>query len=65
MRLQTDPNFRILNNKERIHKHDIIFGKTTKGNIEWCMPGGLKNKKWFKYDPFSPSIVMRMMGNGV
>ena len=65
MILQTNKNLRILNNTERIHKRDLVYGKTTKGDIEWCKPGVLKGTKWFKYDPFSPNIVMRKTGDGV
>jgi len=59
MRLQTNPNLRILNNNERIHKKAICYGKTTTGKIEWCKPGKLKGKKWKKYSINSPSIVMQ------
>lgn len=63
MILQINPKLRILNNNERIHKNDRCYGRTTSGEVKWCSPGSLKGKKWKKYDPFSPSIIMRKKSN--
>jgi len=59
MHLQTNKNLRVLRNKERIHKKDLVYGMSTDGTVKWCSTRNLKGKKWFKHDPFSPTIVLR------
>jgi len=58
MILQTNPNFRMLKNKERIHKKAICYGRMTTGKVGWCGPGNLIGKKWNKHSINSPSIIM-------
>ena len=38
MKLVTNPDYRILNNKERIHKKALCYGRMNDGNIGWCKP---------------------------
>lgn len=59
MILQSEPGLRLLNDGERVHKKDLCYGETDKGDVNWCSPGPLTGKKWNKYDPRTPSIILR------
>ena len=58
MILQTDPNLRVLEHNERIHKKAKCYGKTITGETEWCNPGSLTGKKYKRHSISSPSIIM-------
>jgi hypothetical protein len=59
MLLITNPEYRIRDNNERIHKKDLLYAMTNKGTINWCQPSKqTTGKKWKKHNPYSPSIVM-------
>jgi hypothetical protein len=58
MLLEANPNYKVLEDKERITKHCICYGRKSGGGVGWCGPGDLVGKKWRKYSLNSPSIVM-------
>ena len=58
MRLQTNKNLRVLDNKEKIPAKAICYGKLQNGKVGWCNPGKLVNTEWNKYSINSPSIIM-------
>ena len=58
MELKTDPNLRMLENREQIPENAVCYGSMVAGGVGWCNPGGLVGTRWKKHSIDSPSIIM-------
>ncbi len=60
--LKTDLGLRMLRHREQIPKDASCYGNRVDGTRGWCKPGTLVGKRWNRYSPSTPAIIMTKKG---